>query len=135
MKHSKIAAGFLSVALASQSLIMPLYADDWEPAEKETMDIPDPIDEISLETDSLKSAETEKSFDVSRESNIQNGSYVLYSPDIPENLTNIVFTNIKAPENVECLDLSIAEDNSIVGWNDGDIYYISTQKPDKKMGL
>ena len=35
MKSSRIGAAFLSLALTSQSLVLPIYAQEWQPSDEE----------------------------------------------------------------------------------------------------
>lgn len=53
---------------------------------------------------------------------------------IPNNIRKIVFTDEKST-NLNLTDLSAAQDKSVVGWQDNDIYYISTQIENKKVLL
>ena len=52
-----------------------------------------------------------------------------FANTIPENITDIIFTNISPKENVTITDVSSAQDNGIVAWQDGKTYYVSTQDP------
>ena len=52
---------------------------------------------------------------------------------IPDEATNVVFTDITAPQGSTLVDLSQAKDMSVVGWLNNDTYYISTQTPNQKV--
>ena len=45
--------------------------------------------------------------------------------------TEIIFTNKVAPAGVAITDLSVAEDGGVVSWNEGTVYYVSTQRKNK----
>ena len=55
-----------------------------------------------------------------------------FSEKIPDTATSIVFTDATATT-TEFTDLSIAKDNSVVGWLDGTTYYVSTQNKGQKV--
>lgn len=51
-----------------------------------------------------------------------------FSENIPEIVTNILFTDEIAPEGVETIDVSAAQDKGIVAWLDGTTWKVSTQR-------
>lgn len=52
---------------------------------------------------------------------------------IPSNATSVVFCNEIAPTGVSLIDVSEAQDNSIVAWLDGTAYKVSTQMNEVKV--
>ena len=46
-----------------------------------------------------------------------------------ENANQIIFTSILPSEGIQTFDFSINKDNSIIGWAEGDNYYISNKNP------
>lgn len=50
---------------------------------------------------------------------------------IPRSTTKILFTDEKAPNGVETVDLTDAQDGDVVGWLDGTTWKISTQDSKK----
>lgn len=44
MKSSRIGAAFLSLALTSQSLVLPIYAQEWRPEDEEFEEIAEGIE-------------------------------------------------------------------------------------------
>lgn len=51
-----------------------------------------------------------------------------FSENIPEGVTNILFTDEIAPEGIEAVDVSAAQDKGIVAWLDGTTWKVSTQR-------
>ena len=56
-----------------------------------------------------------------------------FAKAIPAGTTEIIFTDVTKPENVEIVDLSIAQNESIVGWSEGTTFKISTQVAGNKV--
>ena len=50
-----------------------------------------------------------------------------FNASVPEGTTDIVFTDVVAPEGAELTDLSVEQNGSIVAWLDGTTYYVSSQ--------
>ena len=50
-----------------------------------------------------------------------------FNASVPEGTTDIVFTDIVAPEGATLTDLSVEQNGSIVAWLDGTTYYVSSQ--------
>ncbi|WP_071441745.1 InlB B-repeat-containing protein [Traorella massiliensis] len=51
-----------------------------------------------------------------------------FSENIPEGVTNILFTDEIAPEGIEAVDVSAAQDKGIVAWLDSTTWKVSTQR-------
>lgn len=49
------------------------------------------------------------------------------------NATNVVFTDMVMPSGQESIDFDADGDGGVIGWNDGNTLYISTQKPGEKV--
>ena len=58
---------------------------------------------------------------------------IKFNNAVPSSTTSIIFTNEVAPSDTSVTDLSLAQDNGIVGWSDGNKYYVSSQRSNKKI--
>lgn len=56
-----------------------------------------------------------------------------FNDKIPENVTAVVFTDKAAPSSVSKVDMTDAQDGSVVGWLDGTTWYVSSQKANQKI--
>lgn len=56
-----------------------------------------------------------------------------FNAKVPESATKILFTDEKAPNGAETVDLTSAQDGDVVGWLDGTTWKISTQDSKKSI--
>jgi len=54
-------------------------------------------------------------------------SPALFTPKIPDTVSNVVFTDVTVPDGVEAIDVSHYSDESVVAWTVDDTFYVSSQ--------